>query len=257
MKMTEILDRNKQFLDALMAVGSLDEKEVISKQLYLFTKEMLDHHANNPAIKRIILDNYIYLWGNAGCLLDIKNTDYADECAGKQFGDLQHDYTPVSVMTAGFDLSGVDFTDFNESDMIFISVKFANANFNAAKFTYSHFEECNLQEVKTNKTNNTNLNQCRFMRCDLTGMRLDSVQFSETYFQNSILVGTEISNRLRRDYRAVNCAIYINDLNYDGLLKQGQAKNGKTTVESNAGEVENLDSNISDVDDGYRRNTFI
>lgn len=251
MKITEIIDKNKQFLDALNAVKSLDEKEVLTKQLYLFTKEMLDHHKNNPAIKRIIFDNYIDIWKNASCLLEIKNLDHADGYENKKFGDLQHIYAPTTIMTFGFDLSGVDFAHFNESDMIFICVNFANANFSAASFVYSHFEECNLQQVKTDKTN---FNQCRFMHCNLTDARLDTVRLSEAYFKDSILVGTELSKHRYRDHRTVNCAEHIDDRNYANLLQQWQAKNGKAIVELNTQALSSPDNKLADAEGGYVTN---
>ncbi len=153
----------------------------LGKEIYLLTKNYLDENKDilSPLDKGEILKKYIKLWFNTKCILDIKNTEYAEEYKKSRFNKYGNLYNDRAPMVAGFNLEKATLGKVHAPFLIFLSSNLKEADFSDSMLAYSHFENCNLAKIKTS---NTNFNQCRFKKCNLQEADLQGAGLCEVSF---------------------------------------------------------------------------
>jgi len=192
-----------------------EKRKALSKELYLYTKNLLKTQGLDGNQKREILDLYIQTWENAECLLPLNNTNYK-KYANKSYMRT-YPYNKLQAMMAGFDLSGLNATNLKLRETIFIAVNFQNADFSNVSFESSHFEDCTLSHIKT--TEDTSLYQCLFKGCDLTGTDLSGARVSNASFTQSILLETKIlEHRLARYIWMCECIGHSDEHEFNSVL---------------------------------------
>ena len=194
------LDLYKQQIERFnQEVADLDGKNTnfnhtrpeLGKKLYLLTKNFLDTYpdALNADEKAAVFEEYVRLWFASKCLLDIKDTRYAEAYKQSSFGKFGGGYNDRCPMTAGFNLSGARLKS-QHADFIFLHVNFNKADFSKLTWVYGHFENCLMSQIQT--TDQTNLNQSRFERCTLNSNDLTKVGLCESRLTGCSIIDTQL-----------------------------------------------------------------
>lgn len=102
---------------------------------------MEKHHLNLYSAQK-----YIQLWRKLGCVLDIKDTEYANQYAISTFSHYKGYSNDQLPMLAGFNLEGSNLSGLSESNLVFISVNLNKVNI-SAQLPYAYFENCDMQEM--------------------------------------------------------------------------------------------------------------
>jgi|GEM_PF-7010797 len=183
--------------------GYYENCETLGRRLYELTLNFLDEnqHVLSPEEKGQILIDYVRLWSDAGCILNISETGYAKLYEGQVFTKYSNSYSKSVPMMAGFNLKGAIFNLLYMCDMHFLSVNFEGANFSNAKFPYAHFENCNLSGIQTNIR--TDFNQSRFEKCDMESADLSQTVLCEVQFYDCYIFKAKINSKDKPEM--VNC----------------------------------------------------
>lgn len=160
-----------------------------SKKLYLETKAFFEKHqdALSPSDKFILLKEYIQLWQDIQGVLDIQDTEYAEQYKRTSFSKYGNGYNDHVPMLAGFNLKKIAFGEFNHSDMIFLAVNFTESDFQKVKLLYCSFHDCNFTDSNLEKAN---FNQSLFQHCNMEGINLEQTYLENTHFVSCIMYNT-------------------------------------------------------------------
>lgn len=171
-----------------------------SKELYLYTKSLLNSKKYNAQDKGAIFNLYGHLWHNR-CQLGLEDLGLNDKYNRMSFWDTGT-YNKYVPMTEGFDLSGACLAGIELDNFIFLGVNFEGANVSQSELSGSQFVNCNLSNLITD--NKGGFGRSRFRHCNLENSDLSYTNLYRAMFDYCNISNTKIqSNQVTfsRDYR--------------------------------------------------------